>query len=313
LYGERTPQPPEPLVHRVVENNALRHPDRPAIVGGEVVWTYAELDRRAEALATHLRWAGIGRGSVVGLFLARSPHLVCSILAVLKAGAAYVPLDTTYPQGRIATMLSELDALELVLFSEDTRDDLPPTAVPTWRVTDPGLGVGVDGPVAHPDTRGDDLCYVVFTSGSTGTPKAVGIRHSGWFNLLDWLRIEYSLDDRSSGVIVSSFGFDITQRAIMAPLFTGATLHLVPGRYFDLTLSYRCIVTTLCRRCTAPRAPCISSWIVKSPSSSPPCARWHLSSLGENPSPSVAHERGGSCRITGASCSTSTAWPNAPM
>lgn len=248
LDGDPLAQPAQPVVHRAVEANVRTIPDRPAVVCDGTVWSYAELDRRAEALADRLRAAGIGRGSLVGLFLDRSPHLVCAIVAVLKTGAAYVPLDTTYPRPRIATMITDLDTLALVLVSEDTVADLPRTDVPHWTLTDTdpasvGSRSGVPEPPLASDTRGEDLCYVVFTSGSTGKPKAVGIRHAGWYNLLEWLRVEYALDRRSSGLMVSSFGFDISQRALMAPLFVGAAIHLVPGRYFDLAAAFRCIAS----------------------------------------------------------------------
>ena len=99
-----------------------------------------------------------------------------------------------------------------------------------WPDVDPEINV-----------RNEDLCYVVFTSGSTGTPKAVAIRHEGWYNLLEWLRLEYRLDGRSSGLSLSSLGFDISQRGLMMPLFVGATSHLLPSHNFDPKMAYRAI------------------------------------------------------------------------
>ncbi|MBB4912770.1 non-ribosomal peptide synthetase [Actinophytocola algeriensis] len=98
-----------------------------------------------------------------------------------------------------------------------------------------------DLPATGPDVliTGDDLCYAVFTSGSTGTPKLTGVRHEGWFNLLNWLRLEYGLHQGSANLVVSAFGFDLSQRSLMMPLFCGATLHLMASRNFDVAMAYR--------------------------------------------------------------------------
>jgi amino acid adenylation domain-containing protein len=98
-------------------------------------------------------------------------------------------------------------------------------------------------PAANPaaEISGDALCYVVFTSGSTGTPKATGVRHRGWYNLLSWLVREFGLDWRSDNLMLSSLGFDISQRSLMTALFTGATQHLLPSRNFDPMMAGRLI------------------------------------------------------------------------
>lgn len=96
-------------------------------------------------------------------------------------------------------------------------------------------------PATAPDVHitGDDLCYAVFTSGSTGTPKLTAVRHEGWFNLMNWLQLEYGLHPGSHNLVVSAFGFDLSQRALMTPLFCGATQHLMASRSFDAMLAYR--------------------------------------------------------------------------
>jgi acyl-coenzyme A synthetase/AMP-(fatty) acid ligase len=86
---------------------------------------------------------------------------------------------------------------------------------------------------------GDDLCYAVFTSGSTGTPKLTAVRHEGWFNLMNWLKLEYGLHSGSNNLVVSAFGFDLSQRALMTPLFCGATQYLMASRNFDALMAYR--------------------------------------------------------------------------
>ncbi|MFD9210629.1 amino acid adenylation domain-containing protein [Streptomyces sioyaensis] len=242
LIGNRTPLPAEPLAHRVFEEHARTHPGRLALTCGDERFSYGELNARANRFAHHLMAHGITDGAIVGVCIDRSPELVSTILGILKAGATYVPLDPTYPAERLRLMASQLPQMTAVAAAGDT---LPLMAGIHGHLID------VNGPEhrleLRPTTdpsvqiRADDLCYVVFTSGSTGTPKATAVRHEGWYNLLNWLRVEYGLDHNSSNMLLSSFGFDISQRSLMAPLFTGAALHLLPSRSFDIGLAYRLI------------------------------------------------------------------------
>ncbi|MEU9192166.1 amino acid adenylation domain-containing protein [Streptomyces hundungensis] len=242
LIGNRVPLPAERLAHRVFEEHARTHPERPALTCGEERLTYGELNARANRLAHHLTAQGITRGAIVGVCVDRSPELVSSILAILKAGATYVPLDPTYPAERLRLMLSQLPQMTAVLAANDTLALVEGCHGDIVDVNDPELRLE-SCPATDPEVEigPDDLCYVVFTSGSTGTPKATAVRHEGWYNLLNWLRLEYELDHESSNMLLSSFGFDISQRSIMAPLFMGAALHLLPSRSFDISLAYRLI------------------------------------------------------------------------
>lgn len=165
-----------------------------------------------------------------------------SILGILKAGAAYVPLDPTYPRERLELMLSQLERNTFNVASLETLELIDGARSETVVVE--SLSAQLEAlPTTDPEIEldNDGLCYVVFTSGSTGAPKATAVRHEGWYNLLNWLQVEYRLDAGSSGLSVSSFGFDISQRGLMAPLFVGATLHLLPSRSFDPSMAYRLI------------------------------------------------------------------------
>lgn len=245
VIGRTHPLPPDLLVHHVVEEHARRTPRRTALTCGTEVLTFAELDARANRLAHHLGELGVQSGAVVGVCLDRTPDLVVGILGVLKAGAAYVPLDPTNPADRLRLMLDQLgDKLSVTLAQQDTRELVADASGMLLVLDDPHVLTGLAAaPATSPaiPMRNDDLCYVVFTSGSTGVPKATAVRHSGWFNLLEWLRVEYGLHARSSGLTVSSFGFDISQRGLMAPLFCGATTHLLPSRWFDTAMAHRLI------------------------------------------------------------------------
>ncbi|MBT2470898.1 amino acid adenylation domain-containing protein [Streptomyces sp. ISL-66] len=239
LTGRRVPLPDNLLVHGVFESHARLTPDRTALTCGATELTYAEVNERSNRLAHHLISLGVGRGSVVGVCLDRTPELVISILGIMKAGAAYVPLDPTYPAERLHLMVSQLDRIKLNIVSAGTRALLSTAPGELLLVDELGADLRAR-PASNPDVAlgNDDLCYVVFTSGSTGIPKATAIRHAGWYNLLEWLRLEYRLDSGSSGLTVSSFGFDISQRGLMAPLFCGAAIHLLPSRMFDPGMAY---------------------------------------------------------------------------
>ncbi|MEU2022441.1 amino acid adenylation domain-containing protein [Streptomyces sp. NPDC016469] len=242
LTGKRVGLPDERIAHRVFEDHARRHPERLALTCGSKTLDYGSLNARANQFAHHLMALGVTRGSVVGVCVDRSPELLVALLGVLKAGATYVPLDPSYPQDRLRLMISQLPQMELVAASDDTvrlvaeaHDGVIDVAgiaerLDEYSTADPAVEIA-----------SDDLCYLVFTSGSTGTPKATAVRHEGWFNLLNWLRTEYGLDHRSSNLMVSAFGFDISQRSLMTPLFTGAPLHLLPSRSFDVGMAYRLI------------------------------------------------------------------------
>lgn len=241
LVGARASLPAEPVVHTVVARHAALHPDRIALTCGlDVRWSYRRLNARANQLAHYLRARQIGRGSIVGVCIDRTPELMVAILGILKAGASYVPLDPTYPDQRLKLMTSQLPRIELVAVMPPTRELIAgPASLDLSEIA----GQLDDQPATDPQagTVGADLCYVVFTSGSTGTPKAVAINHRGWYNLLNWLKVEYHLGPQAGSLALSSFGFDISQRGLMAPLFTGAPVHLLPSRHFDASLAYRLI------------------------------------------------------------------------
>ncbi|WP_346044517.1 amino acid adenylation domain-containing protein [Actinomadura chokoriensis] len=156
---------PDETVAALIEKQAARTPDKAAVVFGDTVLTYAGLDRRAEALADRLAAAGAGPESVVGLALPRSDEFAVALLAVLKTGAAYLPIDLSHPPARVEAMLDAVRPL-LVL----GRDAPPPDAPRRVR----------------PDLRPDHLSYVIFTSGSTGTPKAVAGTQRALANRLAW-------------------------------------------------------------------------------------------------------------------------------
>lgn len=240
LQGKRVALPSVPAVHQRLQAHAQATPHAVAVrCAGQQV-TYAELNARANRFAHLLTARGHGRGAKVGVCLDYSIDLVVAILGTLKAGAAYVPLDPSYPAARLRLLLGQIPDLALIVAGPATVGLVESATVEiltTERLTDHLEGL----PVTDPDVAvtGDDLCYAVFTSGSTGTPKLTAVRHEGWFNLLNWLALEYRLHRGSHNLVVSAFGFDLSQRSLMMPLFCGATQHLMASRNFDTAMAYR--------------------------------------------------------------------------
>lgn len=240
LQGKRVALPPSPVVHRRFEEHVRAIPDAVAVVWSGRQVTYAELDARANRFAHLLTARGHGRGAKVGVCLDYSIDMIVAILGTLKAGAAYVPFDPAYPAARLRLLLGQVPDLALIVASPATAAMVESAGVEVIDL-EQLAGHLATLPATVPDVHvtGDDLCYAVFTSGSTGTPKLTAVRHEGWFNLMNWLQIEYGLHRGSHNLVVSAFGFDLSQRALMTPLFCGATQHLMASRSFDAMLAYR--------------------------------------------------------------------------
>lgn len=240
LQGKRVALPPAPVVHKQFEAHAQATPDAVAVVCAGQRVTYAELNAQANRFAHFLAARGHGRGAKVGICLDYSTDMVVAILGTLKAGAAYVPFDPSYPAARLQLLLGQIPDLALIVASRATAGMVEPAAAEVIAVEEwSGHLAGL--PVTGPDipVTGDDPCYAVFTSGSTGTPKVTAVRHEGWFNLLNWLMLEYGLHPGSNNLVVSAFGFDLSQRSLMMPLFCGATQYLMASRNFDAAMAYR--------------------------------------------------------------------------
>src|SRR5438105_10658824 len=179
-------------LHDLIEAQALRTPDQVAVVFEHERMTYGELNRRADRLAHHLRGRGVGPDAIVGLFIERSVDMVVGILGILKAGAAYLPIDTGYPQERVAFMLSDASVAVVV-----TQSGLV-TRLPIDSARAVCLNGDLDAPAptpgAPPPVRPDHLAYVIYTSGSTGRPKGVCITHRNIVNyvlrIAERLRLE---------------------------------------------------------------------------------------------------------------------------
>jgi amino acid adenylation domain-containing protein len=213
--------------HRLFAEQAARTPGRIAIVADGTELTYDDLDLRANRLAHHLRSLGVGAEVRVALCLRRSPALLVAILGVLKAGGSYVPLDPTYPAGRLAFMLG--DAAPRVLLTEEALVPILPDAAVERLLLDRMEILGrqpasAPAEVAEPGS----LAYVMYTSGSTGNPKGVMVPHRGLVNYLTWSRSAYSLEEGSGSLVHSPIAFDFTVTSLLAPLLAGGRVVLLP-------------------------------------------------------------------------------------
>lgn len=229
------PLPPdtaaEGCLHRMVEAQAARTPDAPAVVFEGGCLTYGALNRRANRLARFLRARGVGPEVIVGVCAGSGPEMIVALLAILKAGGAYLPLDPAYPPERLAFLLGDAGA-PLALAQPRFRDALPAGG----RVIPLGAG-WEDGEQAGDLAGGagpDDLAYVIYTSGSTGLPKGVLLAHRGACNNLRWRQERFPLTPADRMLQTYSFSFDPSVWAIFWPLVSGATLVLPrPGGTAD--------------------------------------------------------------------------------
>ena len=213
-------------IHQLFEAQVERTPDAIALVFEGRQLTYAELDRKANQLARYLQTLGAQPDGLVGICCDRSPEMVIGLLGILKAGAAYVPLDPYYPEERLQWMVSDSE-MPLLLTQEKWRSHLPnhQARVVSWEKD----GDAIAGQSAsHPESpvTSDRLAYVIYTSGSTGKPKGVQIEHCNAVNFLTSMQQRLGLEAADTLLAVTSISFDIAFLELFLPLITGARVAL---------------------------------------------------------------------------------------
>jgi amino acid adenylation domain-containing protein len=208
------------------EAQVRRTPDAVAVTAGARQLSYAELDACANGFAHRLRSLGVGAESRVGVLLDRGPELVVALLAVWKAGAAYVPVEPDTPEARVRALFTRSEcALAVVEDGYAGRiGGLRPVAVDTDEAS---VAPVRDG--AARDRR--RLAYILHTSGSTGAPKGVMISHQALAHYLGWAVETYVTDGRGGAPVFTSIGSDLGVTALFGPLMCGRTVHLLPQRY----------------------------------------------------------------------------------
>lgn len=219
------------VVHALFEKQVEITPEAIAIRWGETSLSYAELDRRANQLSHHLMSRGCGADKPVGIYLERSIELVIAVLAVLKSGSCYLPLDPAYPQSRISFMLDNSDALT-VLTQTSLKDQISKSGSDHLLV-DVIEDIDLSGNKPKPDVRigGDDLCYLIYTSGSTGQPKGVMMPHAPLYKLLQWQCDEFDLTAPVRVLQFTPLSFDVSFQEIFSTLSTGSELMLITDEH----------------------------------------------------------------------------------
>ncbi len=213
-------------IDRAFEEVAAKQPEAVALLAGDEQLTYRQLDERADAVAAGLSALDIAPGSRIGVCLERDADLVVTLLGVLKAGCAYVPMDPRYPAQRLR-FTAQNAGLPVIVTS---APEFPP--VPGIRLLTPSalteLGAGRATTGARPSAEGDDPAYVIYTSGSTGTPKGVVVPHRNVLALLRATAEDFALGRDDTWTLFHSSAFDFSVWEIWGCLLTGGRLVVVP-------------------------------------------------------------------------------------
>jgi len=242
-------------LHELFEQQVATTPDAVALIFEGERLSYQELNRRANRLAHYLRGLGLKRGMRVGICLERGIDMIICLLGILKAGAAYLPLDPEYPKERLAYMLADAQAeivvtnqqlLEHLQIEQVRKRGLPPLPEQRGQAPLPDLFYFLcldaeresisqqSGENLRGLTFEEDLAYIIYTSGSTGQPKGVMISHRAVCNHMQWIAREFPMGQADRMLLKYSISFDAAIEEIFHPLITGAGLVIVPSdRQYD--------------------------------------------------------------------------------
>ncbi|MBC3271247.1 amino acid adenylation domain-containing protein [Pseudomonas sp. SWRI81] len=215
-------------VHQRFEAQVLARPEALAAVHGGEALTFAELNHKANALAHQLIGLGVQPDDRVAIVGRRGLEALVGLLAILKAGAGYVPVDPAHPAERLLHLLRD-SAPVAVLTSTELRERLPMLAVPVLNLDPRTWPAGITGNPQLPSLNAAHLAYVIYTSGSTGLPKGVMVEHRTLSNLIDWHCSAFDLCAGRHTSSLAGFGFDAMAWEVWPALCAGATLHIAPA------------------------------------------------------------------------------------
>src|ERR1043165_7348161 len=218
--------PKDKCIHELFEEQARLRPEATAIVCGAERLSYGEVNERANQLAHYLRKAGVGPEQLVGIFMERSVEMVVGLLAVLKAGGAYLPLDPRYPAGRVSYMLRDGEAA-VVLTQEQMRAQLPESSARVLSVDGEAEQIAAQSCAnLVTEVSAENLAYVIYTSGSTGQPKGVAIKHGSAVSMIRWSLETFSEAERAGMLASTSICFDLSVYELFVALSGGTKIIL---------------------------------------------------------------------------------------
>jgi amino acid adenylation domain-containing protein len=226
--SERGISPARKPLWQIFDEVAAQHADRTAVTFGDLQLTYGDLQTKANQLARRLRGLGVGPDSLVGVYMERSAEAIVALLAVVKAGGAYLPLDPAYPSERVISILD--DARPTVLLTEGhLLDRLPPHGAQTICLDrESATGSSQDATAFEPGANEENLAYVIYTSGSTGKPKGVMVTHGNVARLLSATAEWFHFNEHDVWTLFHSFAFDFSVWEIWGCLLHGGRLVIVP-------------------------------------------------------------------------------------
>jgi amino acid adenylation domain-containing protein/thioester reductase-like protein len=216
----------ERFVHEIFAEQAVRRPDAPAVIRGRTRMSFSELDSSANRLAHYLGEIGVGPEAVVGVYLERGIDMIRAILAIMKTGAGYLPLDPSLPLDRLTRICSQVRPAAVIAAGADAFPGAGARLLPLGELAAELAGRPATAPAAtvHPD----NLCYVIYTSGSTGDPKAVAVSYGSLACVIGELAGEYEIGDDDRVAQFASIAFDTSIEQMFVTLTRGATLMVPP-------------------------------------------------------------------------------------
>ena len=210
---------------------AEKFPDNTAVIAEGTEYSYSRMKKLIDDTASYLYNCGIRAGDRAALTGSRRVYTIAAIYALLKIGAAYVPLEDNYPQKRVEYILSDCGADKLII--TDPHFKFISSDIVTVDLCGEKHGTFSDTEIMK--NAGDNpCCYIIYTSGTTGKPKGTSIRSDDLLNLVYWYIDELSLDSSSRVLLLNAFGFDASVKNIFAPLLTGGTLILGSSNLYNI-------------------------------------------------------------------------------